>query len=139
MVFRVFRLNLQNIYLLKYVPDYDRSDGGGESFKTRGSARHGHQNIPSHSTESSSYTIRMTSLSRHRPSAEDITATTSSAPKTFAYIMPSTSASANVANGVAGSEGDYYLIPRLSDPSTEQSAAGQSVDRVRLFYHTFQI
>ncbi|KAM3181720.1 hypothetical protein ACTXT7_013811 [Hymenolepis weldensis] len=108
---------------------YDCSDGGGGSFKTRGSTRHEQQKIPSHLTESSCYTIRMTSMPRHRPSAGDITATTSSAPKTFAYIIPSTSASANVANGVAESEGDYYLIPRLPGPSTEQSAAGQPIDR----------
>ncbi|VDO04843.1 unnamed protein product [Rodentolepis nana] len=108
----------------------DCCDGNGETFKTRGSARNDYHQLPSHLTESSCYTIRMASMPRHRPSAGDIIDTTSSTPAAaaaFAYIIPSTRASANVTSGVAGSEGNYYLLPQSPGSSTEQSVIGQPV------------
>nr|CDS27601.1 protocadherin 1 [Hymenolepis microstoma] len=106
----------------------DCCDGNGETFKTRGSARNDYHQIPSHLTESSCYTIRMASMPRPRPPAGDVIDTTSSTPAAFAYIIPSTRASANVANSVAGGEGNYYLLPQSPGSSTEQSVIGQPVN-----------
>ncbi|KAM7534934.1 hypothetical protein Aperf_G00000090835 [Anoplocephala perfoliata] len=113
----------------KMLLDYDCADCNkdeGESSKTRESGRGKYHRLPPHFTESSCYTIRMTSVPRHRPVAGDLTATTSAAPTAFAYLIPSTSTSAN-ASDAPGNGGDFYLIPHSPGFSSEPPVVGQTV------------
>ncbi|CDI97707.1 protocadherin 1 [Echinococcus multilocularis] len=125
-----------------YKPtDYDSSNCDGcetDNFKTGGNRRKGSHQIPSHLTDSSCYTIRMTSLPRHRPFTSNptaVAATTTSAalgaaPTAFAYLLSSTTpATVNTAVTAASSErgGDFYLLPQSPISSADASVVGHPV------------
>ncbi|KAL5965000.1 hypothetical protein TSMEX_007271 [Taenia solium] len=127
----------------------DCDDSEADNFKTRENGRTEIHQIPSHLTESSCYTIRMTSLPRHRPVTSNpttaATTTTTSAtpgipPTAFAYLLSSSTpatvtAAVTAASGTVGSVngvndvggGDFYLLPQSSASSVDASLVGQPV------------